>query len=116
MKLPNLEHAVVPEAKVTEYLLSLGHPVGGPKAAFFARFGFSVEAWDVLAAALLRHVADHDVAATRPTAFGTRYVVEGPLETPDGRDPRIRSVWFVRRGASAPRLVTAYPVSARRAR
>ena len=38
------------------------------------------------------------------------YVVEGTLPTPDGRNPRVRAIWFIREGEHRPRLVTAYPV------
>ena len=41
MKLPNAQSATVREAKITRYLLNPAHPVGGRKAAFFLRFGFT---------------------------------------------------------------------------
>lgn len=41
MKLPNAELAIVPEQKITLYLLDPTHPVGGSKASFFLRFGFT---------------------------------------------------------------------------
>ena len=63
-----------------------------------------------MAAALLKHAADHEVANTESTPFGTRYVVEGTIETPGGRTPNIRSVWFLERNQDAPRFVTAYPL------
>jgi hypothetical protein len=109
MKLPNHEQAIVPQRKITDYLLSSTHRDGRSKAAFFSRFGFSVEGWDVLAAALRRHAAEHPVVETEHTPFGTRYVVEGGLTAPDGRTPRVRVVWFIERGETIPRLVTAYP-------
>jgi hypothetical protein len=43
-------------------------------------------------------------------AFGPRYEVDGELTAPDGRRPRIRSVWQVDEGEIAPRLITAYPL------
>jgi hypothetical protein len=46
MKLPNINRAVVPEGKITRYLLSLGHRDGQHKAAFFRSFGFRLEAWE----------------------------------------------------------------------
>jgi hypothetical protein len=58
MKLPNLEKALVPERKITAYLLSLTHRDGRSKAAFFTRFGFSANAWTLLADALRRHAMD----------------------------------------------------------
>jgi hypothetical protein len=35
--------------------------------------------------------------------------VSGALETPDGRNPLVRTVWFVGFDDLRPRLVTAYP-------
>lgn len=110
MKLPNHQHAVVPKAKITEYLLSTTHHDGRSKAEFFTRFGFSVSSWEGFAAALLRHVADHEVAKIENSLFGTRHVVEGILYTPDGRTPVVRSVWFIETGERIPRFVTAYPL------
>ena len=110
MKLPNVEAAVVPEEKITGYLLSTTHRDGRHKAAFFLGFGFAANAWQTLAAALLKHAAEHEVAKAESTPFGTRYVVEGTIETPDGRTPRIRSVWFLDTNQDAPRFVTAYPL------
>jgi hypothetical protein len=56
MKLPNLDKAVVSEAKVAGYLLSATHRDGRHKAAFFVRFGFRSEAWQELAGALLNQI------------------------------------------------------------
>jgi len=62
----------------------------------------------VLAEALLHRAAEHEVAGSNVTAFGTRYVIEGALQTPSGREPNVRVVWFVDRDSDTPRLVTAY--------
>ncbi|MEK7248664.1 MAG: DUF6883 domain-containing protein [Chloroflexota bacterium] len=110
MNLPNAQVAVVPEGKITGYLLSTTHRDGRHKAAFFLRFGFTAGEWQTLAAALLNHALVHDAAKVDETPFGTRYVVEGTIETPVGRTPRIRSVWFVESGQDVPRFVTAYPL------
>lgn len=39
-------------------------------------FGFSIEAWEVLAEALRRHAAEHKVTKIETSPFGTRYVIE----------------------------------------
>jgi hypothetical protein len=49
MPFPDAEHAVVSEAKVRDYLLNANHPVGGPKAAWFASIGYTVDNWEDLA-------------------------------------------------------------------
>jgi hypothetical protein len=109
MKLPNLQQAIVSEEKVAGYLLNPLHRTGQHKAAFFAAHGFTTENWPVLAAALIKHAADHDVAQVEPSEFGTRYVVEGTMETPDLRNPLVRVIWFVETNEHVPRLVSAYP-------
>ena len=110
MKLPNADQAIVPERKVTLYLLNPAHPVGGSKAAFFLRFGFTVVAWRVLAGALLRHARDNEVTETEETPHGTRFVVEGPMIAPEGTNLNVRSAWFMEPGSDAPRFVTAHPL------
>lgn len=112
MKLPHVEEAVVPQNKVENYLLHLGHPVGGGKAKFFLRFGFSREAWRVLADALRQHARENSVTESSSDADGVTYVVEGLLETPSGRKPRLRTVWLLETGELAPRFISAYPLAA----
>ena len=112
MKLPHAEEAVVPQDKIEQYLLNPGHPIGGSKAAFFQAFGFSRERWHDLADALRQHARAHFVASTVTDAEGTTYLVEGVLETPSGRRPRLRTVWLVETGRLAPRFITAYPLPA----
>lgn len=109
MRLPNAELAAIPPGKVIKYLLSPSHPAGRAKAAFFCGFGFTTGNWKALAKALREHAATHEVAKAEDTPFGMRYTIEGPLKAPDGRQPLVRSVWFVEEGEEVPRLVTAYP-------
>jgi hypothetical protein len=111
IQLPNARHAIVPEAKIVGYLLSSTHTYGRAKAAFFESFGFSSTDWQVLRQALLDHAESGAIVKTEETAFGRKFIVEGPLGTPDGRNPTVRAVWFVEIGESQPRFVTAYPVS-----
>jgi hypothetical protein len=110
MKLPNYEHVVITREKVVDYLLSDAHRDGRHKAAFFKRFGFVVREWEKAALALREHAAEHDVTRVEPSPYGQRYVIEGIVRSPDGRDPFIRTIWFIETGDETPRFVTAYPV------
>ena len=110
MKVPNAAEVVVPRAKIVDYLLSETHLEGRHKAVFFLRFGFTRESWVDLANALKQHVERHEVAKEEPSPFGKRLVVEGIMPMPDGRTPRVRTIWFLRTGESVPRFVTAYPL------
>lgn len=113
MKLPNAENAVVEREKITEYLLNPTHRYGASKARFFESFGFRAEEWWTLAEALRELGRNHDVTKVRETGFGPRYEVDGALSAPDGRHPRVRTVWQLDHGAVAPRLITAYPTGER---
>ena len=112
MTLPYSRLAVVEREKITGYLLNFEHRYGASKARFFGGFGFHPEAWDVLAAALLEHGRSNEVTGVHETGFGPRYEVDGPLRVPDQRRPRVRTVWQIDAGGSAPRLITAYPLEA----
>ena len=108
-RLPNGDLAIVAEEKITAYLLAVEHPRGGPKARFLLRFGFHPEDWRPLETALPRHAVEGIVVEQVQGLHGVTYAVEGPLRTPDGRDPSFRTVWIVEWSQEALRLVTAYP-------
>ena len=110
MKLPNWEDAYVPEAKLLEYLLSETHPVGRWKARFLAAFGFDKTNVAVLEQNLLALAHDQEVIETIPSVYGTKYVIDGTLQTPTGNPLQVRTVWVIDTGQNRPRLVTAYPV------
>jgi hypothetical protein len=112
MRLPNADEAVVEQAKVTDYLLDPAHRYGASKARFLAQFGFRAEAWEGLALALLEHGRHNEVSRGKETGFGPRYEVKGDLTAPDGRRPRVCTVWQVDEGQTTPRLITAYPLEA----
>lgn len=110
MKLPNLNRAVVRTEKVLDYLLSTTHPAGRYKARFFERFGFSRSTPEVFMRSLLEHARSNETTAVERSRFGTRYTLDGALISPDGRNPRVRVIWFVESDSDIPYLVTAYPL------
>jgi hypothetical protein len=108
-RLPHLDRAVVPEAKIVNYLLSVSHSSGRTKARFLKGFGFRAQDWLVLREAIIAHARANDIAASHRTHFGTRYEIDGPLLTPEGRTPIVRVVWFMESQENIPRLVTLIP-------
>ncbi len=109
-KLPNADLAIIDETKTIDYLLSSNHPAGRSKAAFFRRLGFEEGSSQQLRDALLEHARKSPVISVIETAFGKKYIIEGPLMVSDARAANLCAVWFVETGSVAPRLVTAYPV------
>ena len=110
MKLPQADALIVEREKVTGYLLNPAHRYGASKARFFAAFGFRAEGWETLAQARREHGRNHMVTKVKETGFGPRYEVESELIAPDGRRPKVRTVWQLDEGEVAPRLITAYPL------
>jgi hypothetical protein len=114
MRLPNAENAFILNVKLTGYLLSAAHPRGRGKALFFASFGFSPAAPQVLEQALLQHARDNPVLRILETPHGVKYEIEAPLRAPNGYTPVVKSVWIIDHPDGRPRFVTALPGSRRR--
>ena len=101
----------VEEAKVVKYLLNLDSGVGWGKAKFFLAQGFSIEEWTNFADALRNHAESNPIAAIQQSEWGVKYVVECTIAAPKGDSYCIRVVWNHHEDGSAPRLITAHPLS-----
>ncbi len=71
--------------------------------------GFTIEGWEIFEEALRRLAASSSFTMRMDSRHGTKYIVDGPLATPVGKAPLVRTIWIVDQGANHPRLVTAYP-------
>lgn len=100
--------AYVDREKITDYLLNVSHPQGGPKAAVFVAFGFDPLQPDMFADAVLKLARTGD-AIPVPAVGGTKYVADGPVDAPNGRTLWLRTVWKDDNDIGRPRLITAYP-------
>ena len=114
MKVPFIDEAEVPQAKIVLYLLNPEHRAGRSKARFFSGHGYAAEHWEEMVEALRTHGRKNEVAKQETTPLGVRLVVEGPLALRDGVVAEIRSVWFIESGERVARLVTAYPLRQRK--
>ena len=107
MKLPNGHLAYIPPKKLTDYLLSADHPDGRHKAVLFERFGFGEAE---LRQTLLNLAASQEVVSMTEGPHGTSFVIAHLVSTP--KEPErlipLKSIWFIDRGGSRSRLVTAY--------
>lgn len=108
MAVPNLDRAIIEPNKLARYLLNREHARGGSKARFFLRFGFTATSPEALAAALLAQARSAGEVTVETRSTGVFYIAIGEIDAPDGRRPSIRSVWEIRTGETAPRLVTAF--------
>lgn len=110
MDIPFSDRLRVDRSKIVDYFLSESN--GRGKATFFLNFGFQVDNWEVLADSLKAQARSRSVVAAVDSKWGTRYSIDGPIDTPSGRQPRpqVRTVWIVESGSTDPRLITAHPV------
>lgn len=108
MAFPDAELSVVTEDKLCNYLLNYSHPVGGPKAAWFASIGYTRDNWLELREDLLAMAQACDNFVAKPSPYGVKYETEGVLGTKGHRPGKVVAVWIVEEN-SPPRLVTAYP-------
>ena len=109
MQLPNCDNAYIPPAKLAEYLLSETHAVGKSKAKFFRTLGFNETNSGDLKHQLLAIAQTEPVTKVLSSPYGTKYVVDGLIKTPDGNSVQVRTVWIVEEDEDRPRFVTAYP-------
>jgi hypothetical protein len=108
MIIPAAQHAIISREKIVQYLLNLDHPEGGSKAAVLAHAGFSLERPEELERDLRVQHLSLDAQRGKASPYGEKYEIVGPLAGPGGH-VMIRSVWIVRHGESAPRLITLIP-------
>ncbi len=108
MKLkPDWDEAIILEEKLGGYLLSETHPDGKAKARFFIGHGYDEQS---LLLDLQKMPQSGTIEKEVETPHGTKFVVNCSTKAPSGANIRIRTVWILENGQTAPRLVTAYPV------
>ncbi len=66
--------------KISDYLLNVNHPDGGPKAKLLMRLGFDIDAFAAIEGVIIKHTFSNDVSKVIITAFVEKYLVEGQLK------------------------------------
>ena len=108
MKLPNSERAYVELRKLSDYCLSLAHPVGRHKACVFrSALGFTSADAQVLRRLLPEAAQSHAAVVGGSDEFGLRYNLDFTLTTAIG-SAVVRSTWIVLAGEDFPRLTTCF--------
>jgi len=97
--------------KISAYLLNAQHRRGGSKAKYLMSFGFAPEAPDVLADALVSHaLANLFGMRAVPSYEAPRFVCEGAVVAPDGREMPLRTIWEAR-APNEMHFITAIPLT-----
>jgi hypothetical protein len=108
MKLPYLDNILIEDRKLSEYLLNINHPDGKNKAMFFAANKLDKESLKNL---LLLQVKENEVKEVITLEFGTKYIIESKVKSPNSSTFILRSVWIVYLNEKFVKLITAYPIN-----
>ena len=107
--MPNADRAVITVDKIQIICCLVRTQLDQGKLHFFRSFGFDDTTPDVLRDALLAHAQAYAVSRRVEGVHGTKYEISGPLVTPSGKLPWLKTVWITI-GDAPPRLITAVPV------
>jgi hypothetical protein len=109
MALPNVRNAILPLAKLRDYILDLAHPQGKHKAqALWTGTGLEARHAEWLRVQILEQVPDAPVLDRRVTAFGIGYNVPVRVDGPNGT-LTVQTRWIVKEGEHVPRFTTLVP-------
>lgn len=108
MRLPARDAIIRPD-KLRDYLLSVAHPDGRGKAEYLGRLGYSQDTAGQLDAGLREQILCLDAQPGRPSPYGQKYEILGPLTGPNRSTAWVRTIWIILTGQTAPRLVTIIP-------
>ena len=87
-------NTIVPETKLTRYLLVL--KPRNDKSKFLAQAGFTLDTWEALGSALRVLVGRTEVITDRTDEYGTYYQVTGTLQGVNGRNLKVVTIWLHR--------------------
>ena len=100
------EDAIIPEEKLTQYLLLPRQK--NDKSQLLARAGFTRENPDMLDKAIRRLLAENEAMPDRHNEYGAFYLVEGELKGPS-QTLVVVTVWLLPANANRCRFVTLKP-------
>lgn len=105
MKIP--ENAIIPDAKLTRYLLL--RRSRDDKSKFLAQAGFSLENPEALLLALRQITLLNDAIEDRSDEFGTYYQVKGVLQGVNGTTLNVITIWLQRKSDRQFQFLTLVP-------
>jgi hypothetical protein len=101
------EHLIIPDAKITQYLLVL--KARNDKSSFLAQAGFTQENPEALRLAIQRQAMDKEAIKERSSEYGIFYQVKGELTGVNGVSLSVITVWLQRQIDGKFQFVTLKP-------
>lgn len=110
MRLPESDKVIIPKEKLLDYVFSETHATGKFKAKFFRKLGFDETHVELFDKALRIIAKSNEITGEVKSEYGTKYLVDGAIKTPNEKVVKVRTVWIIEKGQRNPRFVTVYPV------
>lgn len=105
MKIP--EDAIIPESKLTEYLLV--YKPRNDKSQFLDRGGFTLENWQKLKTAIQQLNKSVEAVVGRTSEYGTFYHIYGELQGVNQKKLSVVTVWLKRQSDGKFQFITLIP-------
>lgn len=80
MKIPYRKRAILKREKIVNYLLSLTHPQGRPKAIYFRSKGFDETNVNIFEELLLGVAYEREVIEVIESIHGKKYIINGEIK------------------------------------
>ena len=71
--------------------------------------GYTKEDWEMFIEDIKRFHLPLDAEPVEENRYGQKYAITGPVEGPNGKKMRLKSVWIILRGDEVPRFIAIYP-------
>lgn len=110
LKLIEKYRILIPDHKISNYLLSPTHPVERYKARFFLECGFKIGEWQLLQKFIYSIAKDNEVLESIATEYGTKFVVVGSLIALNRKSYSIKTIWMNSHNNRNAIFVTAYSI------
>lgn len=99
------QDAVIPAAKLTQYLLI--HLPKDDKSKFLSQAGYTLDNWQKLQADLRTQVLSQPAELLEETRYGDKYCIRASLIGENGVELKVKTIWM--KTAITTRFVTLVP-------
>lgn len=107
-KLPNYKNAVIPDEKISGYILNKSHVKGKDKAVAFEKaLGYNIYNKDLLIAEIYKGLNSNIAVKREKTKYGQPFSVTMKVKGVNGKEAYIKTGWIIDTGKNDPRLVSA---------
>ncbi len=109
--MPNLNHAVIRRAKISDYLLNPKKSKG--KQKFFASLGYNMRNQARMQKDIRDAMEDTKVRISEPNRYG-RINIQANIEIGINKKSKVVAGWIIRKGSKYPELSTVRPYRGKR--